>query len=330
MIKKIVKYTLLILFFSTLVIAGYFYYHHNKLYPTTDDAYVQADVVRIAPEVSGQVNHIYVQNQQYVKQGQLLFSIDPMPFTIALKKTQAALESIQQEIKVDQSAVVSAQSLVQQRQAELIETEKSTRRTLTLLKTHLVSVAAGDQARSKLKITQAALTAAQSQLKQSIEKLGKPGDANAQIREAKAAIAQARLNLSYTQIRAPHEGYLAKFDLEPGATVNAYQQVFALVYSHSWSISANFKETDLARIHPGQPVTITLDLYPDHVFKGTVSSIASGSGASFALLPPENATGNWVKVTQRFPVKITLQNPGSHYPLRLGASATVKINTTCH
>ena len=116
--------------------------------------------------------------------------------------------------------------------------------------------------------------------------------------------------------------------LRPGATVQAGQPLFAIIEANRWWVDANFKETDLARIKVGQPATVRLDMYPDTTFDGTVESISAGSGASFSVLPPENASGNWVKVTQRFPVRIALTNPPADKPLRVGASAWVTIDTT--
>lgn len=143
-------------------------------------------------------------------------------------------------------------------------------------------------------------------------------------------MAQAQLNLKYTHITAPTSGFIANLTLRQGDTVTAYQQLFALIDNQSWWVQANFKETQLTRIRPGQSATIKVDMYPRRTFSGRVMSISSAAGASFSLLPPENASGNWVKVTQRFPVKVLITAHDPRYPLRLGASSTVTINTTSH
>ena len=144
---------------------------------------------------------------------------------------------------------------------------------------------------------------------------------------AKTALEQAALNLAYTNIMAPTDGELAQFTLRPGQTVTAYQGLFSLIGDNTWWVMANMKETNLNRIRVGQKATIYVDLYPSHSFHGIVKSISPGSGSSFDLLPAENATGNWVKVTQRFPVKIAITDLDPHYPLRIGASCSVVIDT---
>ena len=188
--------------------------------------------------------------------------------------------------------------------------------------------AKGDEAIEQLSVAKASLAASKSQLAQSQQELGKTGSANANIRAATTALAQAKLNLSYTNITAPQSGYIANFNLRTGDSVTAYNPIFALVENRIFWISANFKETQLTNIKPGQSATIVIDMYPDHVFKGRVESIGRGSGSSFSLLPSEDATGNWVKVTQRFPVRISIIYDSANFPLRLGASCTVTVDAS--
>ena len=327
MFKKVINIVILLIVLAALAIGGYLYYQHGKLYPSTDDAYVQANIVEISPQVSGKVSDVFVQNNQYVKKGQSLFNIDPKTFQVALQKAQANLANTIQKVKAQEAAVIAAKALVAQRQAELNNTIKTTRRIMTLVRRRLYPRAAGDTAIRNLKVAEAALLAAQSQLKEAQQILGQPGDANANIKAAKAAISQAKINLKYTKIQSPTSGYVAKFTLRKGTDVTAYQEAFAIVDNSQWWVSANFKETNLQRIRKGQPATIKVDIYSEHTFKGVVTSISPGSGASFALLPPENASGNWVKVTQRFPVRIDIVKPDPKYPLRIGASCTVTIDT---
>ena len=149
-----------------------------------------------------------------------------------------------------------------------------------------------------------------------------------QLRAASAQLAKATHDRVKTHTTAPSDGILSNVTLRPGATVQAGQPLFAIIEANRWWVDANFKETDLARIKVGQPATVYLDMYPGVTFDGIVESISSGSGASFSVLPPENASGNWVKVTQRFPVRIALTNPPADKPLRVGASTSVTIDTT--
>lgn len=325
--KKIISYSVWVILLVTLIIGGYFYYQYTALYPSTDDAYVQANTVQIAAQVTGPVKNIYVQDNQLVKKGQLLFMIDPAPFQYALNKAQANLQVTQQNVQVEQDEVATAKAELTQATANYEVAKQNEPRTVELAKIGQVSAAEGVAASGALKTAKASMVAAQTKLQQAIENLGKSGANNAELLATKASVDQAELNLQYTKVYAPGNGYLVNFNLRPGTMVTANAPLFALVENNQWWIAANYKETDLARIKSNQKATIVLDSYPNHNFKGYVQSISSGSGAAFSLLPPENATGNWVKVTQRFPVKVIITDPNPKFPLRMGASATVTINT---
>jgi len=311
-----------------IFIGLFFYWQHEQAFPSTDDAYVQAHVVNIAAQVTGPVDVINIKNNQSVTQGQLLFSIDNRPFKIALASASANLDQIKHNIKANEQTVAIANAALKQRQAQLVLAQKDTKRTFALVKQKLASEAEGDQAESNLKVAESAVIAAQKSLQQAIAQLGNTGPQNAGLRIAQAAVDKATLELSYCIVKAPTDGNVTQFSLRPGSMIEAGQPLFSIIASTTWWVAANYKETDLARIKPSQKATITLDLYPDHTFHGHVDSISFGSGAAFALLPPENATGNWVKVTQRFPVRVDIDDAANpKYPLRLGASATVAIDT---
>jgi membrane fusion protein (multidrug efflux system) len=277
------KLTLWISIGIVLSIVFYSLFNYMSAHPSTDDAYVQANTINMAAQVSGPVANIYVQDHEHVEKDQLLFIIDPEPFQIAVNKA---------------AATVAAQ------EAGLFLAEQNASRTLRLVKTGQESKAAGDQAQSQLDSAKAQLTAYQSQL------------------------AQAKLDLEHTRIIAPRAGIVTQFLLRPGNNIMARNTLFMLVEQEHFWIDANFKETQVARMQPGQPVKIVLDMFPKHVFHGTVDAVSSASGAVFSLMPPENASGNWVKVTQRFPVKILIRDPDPAFPLRAGATATATIDTT--
>lgn len=328
MLAKIGKTLLPLLIFIFLCAGGIWYWHYNRDYPSTDDAYVKAHVITVAPQIDGNVIDVKVQNHQYVTQGQLLFSIDNQAYQIELAKAQAQLDATKNQITAADMEVDSTRAIVQEKQAELTNTRADTQRIVSLVRQNYESKSAGDLATKNLSVAKAALLSAQAQLKQAEQNRGELGENNSQWRAAQTAISAAKLNVSYTQVFAATSGFVANFDLQPGDKVNAYQPVFAIIENNSWWLDANFKETQLSRIAAGQPVKITLDMYPGKAFKGTVASISDGSGASFSLLPPENASGNWVKVTQRFPVKIILSAEDQHFPYRLDASATATVDTT--
>lgn len=227
-----------------------------------------------------------LKNQQYVKQGQLLFTIDPALFEIAYRRATANLNNTVQQISAAQKAIHTAEAVLIQRQAELENIEKDHHRIMLLVQKSFYSKSAGDDITRQLAVAKAAVSAARSQLAEAKAKRGKTGDANAQLQAAKAAVAQAKLNLRYTKVFAPSDGYLAKFNLQPGQTVTAYELLFSLVEDHAWWAMANMKETTLKRIRSGQKAIIHVDMYPGYAFHGVVKSISPGSGASFALLPP--------------------------------------------
>jgi len=280
MTKKQLYYLVLII----LLLAGgiYIYEKYTSYFPSTDNAYVQANIVNIAAQVSGSVKTIYVSDHQFVRVGQRLFAIDPHPFEITLNEATANLA---------------------QAKAELSTQQKNTSRILTLVSEGQMTKAEGDDAQGKLDTLTAAAKAAQDKLE------------------------EAQLNLGYTTVSAPANGYLDKFVLRQGQVIQAGNPLFALVENDQWWVDANFKETDLQRVRANQTVKIALDMYPDITFQGRVTAISAGSGATFSIFPPENATGNWVKVTQRFPVRIDITHPDPKYPLRVGASCSVTVDT---
>jgi len=327
MSRKIINYLILTLITIGLVIGGHAYWLYQKMYPNTDDATIQAHVINVAAQINGKIQQVLVHNQQVVTKNQLLFTIDPKPFQIALQKAQANLQNTEQEVMAEQNAVSASNAALIQRQAELINTQKNYDRIMTLVKQKYYARASADVVIRELTVAKQAVDAAQDQLAEAKAKLGKIGNANALIQGAKAAVAQTSLNLRYTQVKAPSGGQLAKLTLQPGQTVTAYESLFSLVENNQWWAVANMKETNLNRVRVGQKAVIVVDMYPSHPFHGVVKSISPGSGSSFDLLPSENASGNWVKVTQRFPVRIDIQNPDPKFPLRIGASCTVTIDT---
>jgi membrane fusion protein (multidrug efflux system) len=146
------------------------------------------------------------------------------------------------------------------------------------------------------------------------------------VRIAQAQVEKARLDLEHTVVRAPEEGWITRFDLTAGTVVTPGNPLFAIVVAGTFWVDANFKETELAGVVPGRPATIVVDMYPDHTFHGNVESLAGGTGAAFSLLPAQNANGNWVKIAQRVPVRVSIGDPDPAHPLRVGATATVRVS----
>ncbi len=320
------KWALIALVLIAAVFFGYRYWRHSQLYASTDNAYINANTVEIAAQISGQVIKVHVTNNDKVEQGAPLFDIDPRPYQLALEKAQAQLQLAQQSVGQQSAAVAAAQAQVNQREAELRNARSNNQRTQKLVKQGFLSEQGSEQARTQLATAQAALHAAQANLEQARSALGEKGADNAAVQAAQAAVDQAKLDLQHTHVTAPTAGTIANLSLRPGDTVQPGVPLFSLIGNREYWADANFKETELEQIHPGQRATITVDMYPDHPFHGVVESVSGGSGTAFSLLPPQNATGNWVKVTQRVPVRVRFTDLDPRYPLRIGTTATVEVS----
>jgi len=307
--------------------AIYGYERYSEHYPSTDDAYVIASVVHVAPQVSGQVDKVYIADHQQVHKGDLLYLIDKGPFTYAVEAAQARLDQARQLMAGNEAALASAKAEVERQQVLLNNAEARAKRNRNLQADNFVTRQSVDDAEADYSAAKAALAVAKARLNEAREKLGVPGDNNQAVREARAALEQARWELSHTQITAACNGYIAEKHLNPGDAVMKGEPNFVLVCSDHYWVEANFKETELAHIRPGQKVDIDIDMYPDRPFHGEVESIGAASGVAFSLLPPQNASGNWVKVTQRVPVKIHVVDKDAALPLRVGTSAVVHIDT---
>jgi membrane fusion protein, multidrug efflux system len=307
------------------LVFGVRYWREASLYVTTENAYVQANQGEITAQVTGPIAKVYVVDQQHVNAGDPLFDIDPANYEIALARAEAQLEIARQGVSQEGAGVAQSQAVLAQRQAEAENARSDWVRNQELMKSGFLSASGGEQARTKLTTAQAAVKAAEADVARARSALGKTGDDNAQVLAATAAVRQAELDLQRTKVTAPTTGVVANFSLQPGNTVQPSVPLFVVISDREFWVDANFKETELKEIHPGQHVLIQSDMYPDHTFHGVVQSLSGGSGTAFSLLPPQNATGNWVKVTQRVPVRIKVEDPDPQHPLRIGTTATVRV-----
>jgi membrane fusion protein (multidrug efflux system) len=298
------------------------YYEYNEIYPKTDNAYVNANLVNIAAKVSGYIKTIYVENNQLVHKGDLLLEIDPVDYNLQLIKARQDLELAMQQATNYKQQIISAKSGVAKAYADFQFATQMAARYQQLYQQKAGSL-------QDMQKYQNQKIAAQQALDQQIVGLTQANTqyavANTQIKIAQTNKSNALNNNAYTQLHAPVDGYISNLFLQKGELVSGGQKLFALVDNSAWWVDVNFKETQLKRIKPGQSAQISLDLY-DHKYHGKVSSISYASGNTFSLLPAQNATGNWVKVTQRFTVRVQLANE-VNFPLRVGASAQVQINT---
>lgn len=317
-----------------LLVVGVVYLTGGR-YISTDDAYVQSARVEISTDVSGRIARIEVHDNQYVHKGQVLFRLDQNRFRIALANAKANLAQARLKVLTLQAAYRQHQADVAAANTTLAYQKREFERQTRLQAQGISSRAQLDQAKNKFETAQQQLVAAQQQLASAKADLdghpSAPIDTQPVVREALAAFDHARLELSYTIVHAPSAGVVAKVDqIQIGDHVDAAKPLFALMSRSDVWIEANFKETDLTYMRPGDPATFTVDAYPGKTFRGRVASTSPGTGSSFSLLPPENASGNWVKVVQRVPVHISIAKLGSKTPLAAGMSVEAEVDTGHH
>ncbi len=322
---KVTKWGIALVVLLVAIGFGVHYWRLSQLYVSTDNAYVNADRIEMAAQVSGPVTRIWIQDQQAVKRGDLLLEIDPQPYRLAVDAAEAQLELSYQSSSQDRAAVAAARAMVSQRSAELSNAQSTEQRAMELTKQKLISKQSAETAATDAQTAAAAVRAAQANLEQATSALGKAGAQNAAVRAAAAKLAQANLDLTHTRVTAPADGLIANFEVRPGSMIQSGVPIFTVIGDTEYWVDANFKETELRRIQKGQKATIVVDMYKDHEFKGEVQSLSGGAGQAFSLLPAQNATGNWVKVTQRVPVRVRLLDPIPALPLRIGTTATVHI-----
>jgi membrane fusion protein (multidrug efflux system) len=327
---------------AALALAAYFgwsYWTVGRFQVSTDDAYVQADNVTIAPKVSGYLSTVLVGDNQMVKAGDLLARIDDRDYRIALDQAnadvaaaEAAIASKQAAIEVQGSTIDSAKATLEVDRANETFAEQENRRYTDLAKTGYGSVQNAQQAASRIAAAEASImrdTAALASAEKQIDlEKAELAQAKAVLAHDQAIRAQAELNLGYTAITAPADGVVGNRTLRVGQYVQAGTQLMSVVPASEVYVIANYKETQLTDVKPGQLVDIEVDTFPGRVYHGHVDSLAPASGQTFALLPPDNATGNFTKVVQRIPVKILLDRTSeASGDLRPGMSVTPSIDT---
>ncbi|MDB6067903.1 MAG: Efflux transporter, family, subunit [Pedosphaera sp.] len=299
------------------VAVAVYYLQFVAPYESTDDAFIEAHVTPVAPQVPGRVTRLLVSDNEAVKKGDVLLQIDPRDYQVKVDQAHANLTAATSRLEQAKAQFAVDQAKAQQELANVTATEAEANRAGADLKRYQ-SVEARAVSRSQIDLveTQARSSTAQVDVARNKARaaeaqvgLSKANieTAAADIRQNEAAVRQAELDLSYTQVVAPEDGLVTRRTVETGAYVQTGQALLAIVPRQVWVV-ANFKETQLAHMHAGQPVDIKMDAFPKIQFKGHVDSIQAGSGARFSMLPPENASGNYVKVVQRVPVKIVFDD----------------------
>jgi membrane fusion protein, multidrug efflux system len=301
-------------------------------YPRTDDAYVHANIVGIAPHVSGPITGLPVQDNQHVRQGQLLFVVDARPYQSAVDKAEADLALTNLQINALNDSIRSAKAREAQLQADAAYDKQYLARIQPLLSRHFVTANDVFNARSRLEAAEAAVASAHSEVSKAENDLGQYGDINARRKAAEAALYDARLNVEYCYVRAPFDAYVTNLNIAVGQYANEGREVMSLVDNRTWYVLANFRENFLGYIRPGMRVEVYLLSYPNKRFHGRVQGVGwalyQGNGASVAGLPQVEETLNWVRLSQRFPVRIVLEDPDPAFPFRMGSTAVVTIQGT--
>ncbi len=340
--RRPLVWIILILLFGGLGFTAYEYWLANRDYELTDDAFIDGRAVAIAPQVSGNVVSLDVTDNEFVKKGQPLIHIDNRQYVIDVENAKANLATAEGEyggfqyaaevakrnfpaqLDAAKAQLASAQALLVRAQADYDRQKALPSRATTQQEV--------DAATAALRQAQAQVASAQAQVEQAEPVPQRIGQAVSQVAQfhgaidqAKARLDQALLNLSYAIVTAPQDGWITKRNVEVGTYVTPGQQIFSLVSPQVW-VTANYKESQLAEMRPGQPATISVDAYPDLKLKGHVDSIQLGTGSRFSAFPPENATGNFVKIVQRIPVKIDIDSGlDRKRPLSLGFSVVPSV-----
>ena len=315
---------------AALLLIGATIYFLSGRYVSTDNAYVKADMVTVSPEVAGKIVQVFVTENQRVEKGDPLFQIDPKNYRIALDEAEAQLKQAAATVKGQQARyrMTLEQMDLAKSSAEYYQREFD--RQNKLARRDYASQQKLDEARHNLDTAQhlaKVLAASMGEIVASLDDAPEaPVEEHSAYKQAKAVRDDAALNLERTTVRAPFAGILGKKP-QVGNAVAQGAPVVSLISNESVWIEANFKETQLTNVRPGQEVTATIDTYPDREWHGHVASIAQGTGSEFSVLPAQNATGNWVKVVQRIPVRIEIDREKNDPPIRAGMSCEVEIDT---
>lgn len=308
---------------ALLVLGGIYYWVASAGSVSTDDAQVKQDIVSVSPQVNGQVVQVFVRNGTKVKRGDLLFRIDPKPYRVALEQAQAQLANAQLQTQVLRTTAAGTTGDITGSLANLAIKRNALGRQQALLMKGFTTKADYEDALNEVKTAETQLADARARAANATAAVA-PGE-QPQIAQARAAVDKARLDLERTDVRAPMDGVIENADkLQVGQMAVTGIGMVSLVHSSNAWVEANFKEKDVGRMVPGERALVEVDAYSGQKFEGYVQSIGAGTGSEFSLLPAQNANGNWVKVTQRVPVRIAFNGTPSK-PMIAGLSVTAKV-----
>jgi len=327
--RRKVMLVLAVMVLCGVCLTAWFWYK-SKIEVSTDNAFVVAPVHQVSARVPGHVVNVPLEDNQWVQEGALLLELDDSVYRKKLDRAQAQLEIARNESSGDYLQVNVAAAVMAQEEARLAQAKLDLQRGETLYDKEVIPLQQLEQLRTARDLATGGASEAREKLQKARARLGaeQSGESTAMIAQRSAERDLAQLELSYTRLLAPVAGYVTRKSVETGNNVQAGQPLLTLVELDASWIVANYKESQLTYVEPGQKVTLTVDAYPGKKFSGRVDSIMSGTGAAFSLLPPENATGNYVKVVQRIPVKIVIEpDSDPEHQLRVGMSVVPTIYT---
>ena len=325
-----------ILLFVLPVVAGLIalqWYAANARYVTTDNAYIKTDIITVSPSINGRVTAVHIDDNQWVAKGDVLFELDARPHEIEANRAKARMHSIENEILSMRAQYAQIKAEITDADERVKYFKRQRQRQEDLGAQGMATEAAMDDAEYQVIQATQSLHAveqkAQQQLAELSGDLDSPVEEHPKFLEAMSAMNEAALAIEYTAVRAPSSGTISRMRLQPGEWVEAGEPVFSLLEAGDLWIEANLKETQLTHVREGQSVTFSVDAYPDTDFNGKIASISGATGAEFLILPPQNATGNWVKVVQRIPVRIEIAETSSvnDQPLRSGMTVKISVDT---
>lgn len=316
---------------SVVVLAALLYWLWGGRYVSTENAYVKSDIAQIAPEIAGRIVEVHVKDHAEVKAGDLLLKLDQEPLKLALARAEAEVDATRGQVatliatwKEALSELGEAESKVKYWNAQLARQKQLTTR-------GVVSSSKFEEVESNAIAARDHVVVLRDKVERTLASLGRqperPIDQHPLVRQKIAERDRASLELDRSVIRSPVDGTAVNVKLQLGEQVKAGTPIFSVVVGTRPWVEANFKETELTHVRPGQSATVILDIYPDVEWAAEIESISPATGAEFAILPPQNASGNWVKVVQRLPVKLRLKPRAGEPPLRAGMTATVRIDT---
>jgi membrane fusion protein (multidrug efflux system) len=303
--------------------AGYFYVQYRKTHVSTDDAFIDGDIHTIAAKISGTVKEIYVTDNQPVRKGDLLLEIDPADYSARFREATSVVHAEKAKLDETETKIAAARADLEVKQASLKLADIERIRAENLFQKDVIPQDRYDRTLTAYEVAVAQVKAAEEQLRSAeSQRLTQVST----IRQKEATATLAELNYQYTKIYAPADGYVTKKSVQTGNQIQAGEPLMAVVPLSDIWVTANYKETQMENIRPGQVVRIKVDSYPGKAFRGRVDSIMAGTGSTFSLFPPENATGNYVKVVQRIPVKILFEEEtDTEHVLRIGMSVVPTV-----